>query len=54
VERLTGRQRARLVYLDDRLENAEAGRARGWEVIHHGDPAASIGRLRELGLPVGS
>lgn len=54
VERVTGRQGSRLVYLDDRLENAEAGRARGWEVIHHADPAVSIARLEELGLPAGA
>ncbi|MFM1768312.1 MAG: hypothetical protein RJA22_841 [Verrucomicrobiota bacterium] len=51
VERMTGRQGRRIVYLDDRLENIEAGRARGWEVIHHADPAESAARLRELGVP---
>jgi FMN phosphatase YigB (HAD superfamily) len=54
VERVTGRSGGRLVYLDDRLENVEAGRARGWEIIHHADPAMSIARLQELGLPAGA
>lgn len=54
VERVTGRQGPRLVYLDDRLENVEAGRSRGWHVIHHADPADSIARLQELGLPAGA
>lgn len=54
VERVTGRKGPQIVYLDDRLENAEAGQARGWEVIHHADPAVSIARLQELGLPVGT
>lgn len=53
VERVTGRRGGRLAYLDDRLENVEAGRARGWEVIHHTDPAASLARLQQLGLPAG-
>jgi FMN phosphatase YigB (HAD superfamily) len=52
VERLTGRQGTQLVYLDDRPENVAAGRTRGWHVIEHHDPDASLGRLRELGLPV--
>ncbi len=50
VERVTGRSGAAILYLDDRAENVEAGRARGWEVILHHDPAASIARVRALGL----
>jgi HAD superfamily hydrolase (TIGR01509 family) len=53
VERLTGRQGTQLVYLDDRPENVAAGRARGWEVIEHQEPAVSIRLLSELGLPTG-
>jgi len=51
VERVTGRQGTQIVYLDDRPENVAAGRVRGWEVIEHRDPAISIRRLQELGLP---
>ncbi len=34
LERATGRRGADLLYLDDRLENIEAGAARGWQTIH--------------------
>lgn len=50
VEKMTGRSGAAILYLDDRLENVEAGRARGWQVIHHAVPADSIRRVGELGL----
>ncbi len=50
VERVTGRKRGAILYLDDRLENIEAGRARGWETVHHCEPEASIARVKELGL----
>jgi glucose-1-phosphatase len=52
VEQVSGRQGGRILYLDDRLENAEAGVARGWQVIHHQTPFATIGQIRKLGLPV--
>ena len=52
VERVTGRAGAAILYLDDRLENAEAGRARGWQVIHHSTPEETITLARKLGLPV--
>ena len=50
VERVTGRAGGAILYLDDRLENIEAGRERGWETLHHQTPAASIARVRTLGL----
>ena len=50
VERITGRKGSQILYLDDRVENAEAGVARGWHVIQHHDPKASIARVKELGL----
>ena len=50
VERVTGRKQKQILYLDDRIENAEAGVARGWHVIHHQTPEASIARVEELGL----
>ncbi len=50
VEQTTGRKGAEILYLDDRPENAEAGVARGWQVIQHGQPSASITRVEELGL----
>ena len=50
VERVTNRKQAEILYLDDRVENAEAGVARGWQVIQHQDASASIARVEELGL----
>lgn len=50
VERVTGRKGAQILYLDDRIENVEAGRARGWQTIHHRDTAESVGLVERLGL----
>jgi FMN phosphatase YigB (HAD superfamily) len=41
-----------LVYLDDRLENIEAARGRGWNVILHANPADSQAQLRGFGLAI--
>ncbi len=35
VEQATGLQGHALLYIDDRLENVDAGVRRGWQVIHH-------------------
>lgn len=53
VERVSGRKEKQILYLDDRLENVEAGAARGWQVIHHQSGPASIERVEELGLLAG-
>ncbi|HEY0455249.1 MAG TPA: HAD family phosphatase [Verrucomicrobiae bacterium] len=50
VEKLTGRRGKQILYLDDRLDNAEAGRARGWEVIQHRAPDESISLVERFGL----
>lgn len=50
VERVTGREGGEILYIDDRIENVEAGRARGWRVICHRDAAASIKAVEEMGL----
>jgi putative hydrolase of the HAD superfamily len=50
VERQSGRRAGELLYLDDRLENTEAGAARGWQVILHESPEKSRAAIRELGL----
>ena len=52
VERVTGKLGEQILYLDDRIENAEAGRTRAWRVVHHQTPAATIALMRELNLPV--
>lgn len=50
VEKVTGRKGSQILYLDDRLENIETGRARGWQTIHHQEPAESIAVVEKLGL----
>lgn len=52
VEKLTGKQGPQILYLDDRLENIEAGVKRGWQVIlqEPETPEKSITRIRELEL----
>ncbi|MEN9574051.1 MAG: hypothetical protein RL514_1906 [Verrucomicrobiota bacterium] len=50
VERRSGRSGAALLYIDDRLENVEAGHARGWQVVHHQTPAQTLARVRAAGL----
>ena len=50
VERRTGRCGAELLYIDDRLENVEAGAARGWRVVHHQTPEQTIAAVRAAGL----
>ena len=52
VERISGRHGGQIVYLDDRLENFEAARARGWRALLHKTPEETIPALRQLGLPV--
>jgi HAD superfamily hydrolase (TIGR01509 family) len=50
VERVTGCVGARILYLDDRWENAEAGLKRGWQVIHHSTPEKSIAQIEGVHL----
>lgn len=50
VERMTGRKGEQILYLDDRIENAQAGVARGWHVIQHQAARASICEVERLGL----
>jgi HAD superfamily hydrolase (TIGR01509 family) len=52
VERISGRRGSQIVYLDDRVENFEAGRDRGWRAFLHKTPEETIPALRHLGLPV--
>ena len=50
VERVTGRKGEQILYLDDRIENTQAGVALGWHVVQHQEAKASIARVTELGL----
>lgn len=50
VERETGRSGRALLYIDDRAENVEGGRSRGWQTIHHVSPEQTIAAVGESGL----
>jgi len=50
VEKLTGQSGPRILYLDDRPENIEAGARRGWQVILQETPEKSIAAIKQLGL----
>lgn len=53
VEARTKRNGDQLLYIDDRLENIEHGRERGWQTIYHIDVPATISKVEEL-IPSGS
>jgi len=53
VERQTGCRGADILYLDDRLENVEAGAARGWRAVLHETPEKTRALAAGLGLPTG-
>ena len=38
MEKMSGRRGAEIIYIDDRLENVEAGSARGWRTVLHETP----------------
>ena len=48
VEEKTRGQGEQLLYIDDRLDNIEHGRERGWQTIHHVDPRATVQRVEDL------
>lgn len=50
VERITKTARGGILYIDDRLENIEEGRRRGWQTIHHADPKETIPIIKRHGL----
>jgi putative hydrolase of the HAD superfamily len=50
LETLTGRRGADLIYIDDRLENIEAGAARGWRTIYHETPEQTRVALEHFGV----
>jgi FMN phosphatase YigB (HAD superfamily) len=50
VERESGFKGADILYLDDRPENVAAGAQRGWQVILHESPDASVKAVRALGI----
>jgi HAD superfamily hydrolase (TIGR01509 family) len=50
VERATNRRASKILYLDDRAENVEAGAARGWQVILQETPEKTKAALKKAGL----
>ena len=50
AEEMSGKRGSDILYLDDRLENVEAGTRRGWQVILQESPEKSISAVRTLGL----
>jgi glucose-1-phosphatase len=49
VERRTGLSGPEILYIDDRLENVQSGERRGWQVIHHSDPAITRKGVADCG-----
>ncbi len=54
TENVIGRPAYDILYIDDRAENIEPARRRGWNVIHHVSPEQSIEVLKRFGLVGGS
>lgn len=52
LEALSGRRGADIFYIDDRLENVQAGAARGWQVVLHEAPETTRAALQKF-LSVG-
>lgn len=50
VEEKTGCKGAQILYLDDRAENIEAAKPRGWHTILHHTPALTISEAAKLGI----
>jgi len=48
VEQRTGESGAAILYIDDRPENIETGRSRGWQTILQDDEFASVARAEAL------
>jgi FMN phosphatase YigB (HAD superfamily) len=51
VEEMAGLRGADLFYIDDREENIQAAAARGWQAVHHTNPAQTLEIARSVGLP---
>ena len=50
VEKYSNRSGPEILYLDDRLENIEAGAARGWQTILHETSEETRARIEALGM----
>lgn len=50
VEQWSNKRGDQLVYIDDRQENIDAGRQRGWRTVCHRSPEETFAELRRHGL----
>jgi FMN phosphatase YigB (HAD superfamily) len=50
IEEISGLRGPDLFYIDDREENIHAATARGWQAVHHLDPAHTLEIARGVGL----
>jgi glucose-1-phosphatase len=50
LEAMTGKRGEEIIYIDDRLENIEAGATRGWRTILHETPEKSRADLKAFGF----
>ena len=50
MEKLTGRSNAEIIYIDDRPENIETGKERGWKSILYETPEKTRDVLKSLGF----
>jgi HAD superfamily hydrolase (TIGR01509 family) len=48
VEQRTGESGASILYIDDRPENIETGKSRGWQTILQENEAASVAAAESL------
>jgi glucose-1-phosphatase len=48
LEKMAGKRGAEILYIDDRPENVDAGKARGWRTILHESPEKSRAALDDL------
>jgi FMN phosphatase YigB (HAD superfamily) len=47
---MTGEHGAEILYIDDRPENIDAGKARGWRTILHESPEKTRAALQSFGV----
>ncbi len=50
VERVTGKSGEEILYIDDRMENIEAGKIRGWQTIVQENPTKTIELVKKSGV----
>jgi glucose-1-phosphatase len=50
LEQMTGKRGDEIIYIDDRMENIEAGAARDWRTILHESPQGTRAALKAFGF----